>query len=236
GLWPSETAGDKAWNPGAKRYVCCGMSYRFILAFLCAAGLGLGAATAETATSPEDKKLSPKDAVKARMMEDGKKKSATPPAPAPAKSENSDSTSAAAAPLAATPAMPATPAAANAKAAAQPPTVLPRVEVKKGRITELDQKLAKQEKDIEREKQHTKSSEVDKALNDSKVAKTLSFLGGESSNYRENIAKERVSLMEAERDIMEAMKTARTKEEKAGLQKQLDQLKSLRRDLEASMK
>ena len=217
------------------RYVCTPMRLRFLPALACAASLALAASAAESTPEPADKKLSPKDAVKARMMEDAKKKAAAPATPAttPAKS---DATAGPVAPVTTAPVAPATPAAANAKAAAQPPTVLPKVEVRKGRITELDQKLAKQEKDIEREKQHTKSSEVDKALNDPKLAKSLSFLGGESSSYRENIAKERVSLMEAERDIMEAMKTARTKEEKAGLQKQLDQLKALRRDLEASLK
>ncbi len=209
------------------------MSVRFFSVLVCAASVALAAAAAEPA-EPAEKKLSPKDAVKARMMEDGKKKTATPPPTAgPTTLVAPDSKDPAIAPVA-TP--PATPAAANASAAAQPPTVLPKVEVRKGRITELDQKLAKQEHDIALERQRTKSTEVDKALNDSKLAKSLSFLGGESNTYRENIAKERVSLMEAERDIMEAMKSARTGEEKAGLQKQLDQLKALRRDLEKSLK
>ena len=40
--------------------------------------------------------------------------------------------------------------------------------------------------------------------------------------YRHLPAAERVELMEAEKDILEAMKRARTREEKAELQKQLD--------------
>jgi len=44
------------------------------------------------------------------------------------------------------------------------PTVLPKVEVKKDRITVLDQKLAKQEQDIARERKNLKPTEVDTAL------------------------------------------------------------------------
>lgn len=208
------------------------MNLRIFTAIVCAATLTLAARAADAA-EPTDKKLSPKDAVKARMMEDGKKKASTPPPATAATPSGTEKNDTAIAPVATAPGTVATP---NATAAAQPPTILPKVEVRKGRITELDQKLAKQEQDIVRERELTKSTEVDKALNDSKIAKSLSFLGGESNKYRENIAKERVSLMEAERDILEAMKSARTKEEKAGLQKQLDQLKALRRDLEKSLK
>ena len=42
--------------------------------------------------------------------------------------------------------------------------------------------------------------------------------------------------MEAEKDMMEAIARAKTKEEKAMLQKQLDELKKIRRDLEKSMR
>lgn len=181
----------------------------------------------EPAESTE-KALTPKEAVKARMREDGKKK-AVAPAPGTALPLQAETNGLAVAPVA-TP--PGTATANKAQATAQAPTVMPKVEVKKGRITELDQQIAKQEHDIAREKVLTKSTEVDKALNDPKISKPLAFFGGESNKVRENLAKERVSLMEAERDIMEAMKTARTKEEKAELQKQLDQLKALRRDLE----
>src|SRR5207248_8352978 len=61
-----------------------------------------------------------------------------------------------------------------------PPTVLPKVEVKKPRITVLDHELAEEEKQIAREKKNAKPTELDKALNDSKVSKTLSIFGGNS--------------------------------------------------------
>lgn len=114
--------------------------------------------------------------------------------------------------------------------------VLPQVEVKKRRITELDRQLAQQEREIEREKKNTKPTEVDKALNDSKIAKPLAILGGESTQFRQRVATERVNLMEDEKDLIEAIAQAKTKEQKAELQKQLDVLRMQRRELERSLR
>lgn len=127
-------------------------------------------------------------------------------------------------------------AAANAQAAAEPASVLSKVEVKKPRITVLDVQLQQQEKEIAREQKNTKPTELDKALNDSKVANALSILGGQSADYRANLAKERVSLMQDESDLIEAIAHAKTKEERAELQKQLDELRAYRRDLEKSLR
>jgi hypothetical protein len=128
------------------------------------------------------------------------------------------------------------PADAHAGAADEAPTILPKMEVQKSRITELDQKLAKQELDIERERKNLKASEVDTALNTAKIARPLAIFGGESSQYRQRVASERVELMETEKDLMEAIAHARTKEEKQKLQKQLDEIKAFRRDLERSLR
>ena len=172
-----------------------------------------------------------KDLLKARIAEDAKKvdPKKAPSTPPPAK------------PATGTPATEtakeepttAKPAPSGAK---ETPTVLPKVEVKKGRITELDQKLAKQEQDIARERKNLKASEVDTALNDSKMAKPLAIFGGESSQFRQRVASERVELLEAEKEIIEAMARAKTKEEKKELQKQLDEIKAVRRDLEKSLR
>lgn len=118
----------------------------------------------------------------------------------------------------------------------QPATVLPKVEVRKDRITKLDQQLAKQNLEIAREKKNTKPTEMDKALNDEKIARPLAIFGGESTQYRKQVASQRVSLMEDEKDLMEAIAQAKTKEEKAELQKQLDALRTERRELENAMR
>jgi len=129
-----------------------------------------------------------------------------------------------------------TQAKAKQKAESENPTLLPQVEVKKGRITVLDQKLAQQEMDIARERKNLQVSEVDSALNDSKIARPLSIFGGDSAQFRQGVASERVELMEAEKDLIEAIAFAKTKEEKAALQKQLNELKAMRRELDKSMR
>ena len=82
----------------------------------------------------------------------------------------------------------------------------------------------------------TARREVDLALNDSKIAKPLSIFGGESAQFRQRVASERVELMESEKDLIEAIARAKTKQEKEELQKQLDELRKFRRELEKSLK
>lgn len=204
-------------------------------------------ATAEDETAP---KSHMKEVLRARALEEAKKNpiaparpvattSAPPPkAAAPAKNDSPASAPAATSPAPTSAPVPA--ATENTPAPAKPEDesaiVLPKVEVKKDRITILDHQLHEQEKQIAREKKKTRETEADKALNDARVAKALAIFGGESASYRANIAKERVSLMEDEKDLLEAIAFAKTKEEKQELQKQLDELRALRRDLEKSLK
>ncbi len=198
--------------------------------------------------------------LKARIAEEAKaaseKQSTSPAAPAqpagPAAAQpTTQPTAAPAAPTAAASNPILNPTAANAATTAQPDagdnaarkdvrsepaTVMPKVEVRRSRINEVDQEIAKQEKDIEREKKNTKSTEADKALNDASIAKPLSIFGGESSQFRQKVASERVSLMEDEKDILEAIAHAKTKEEKAELKKQLNALRAQRRELERTLR
>lgn len=198
----------------------------------------LGSAAAAAADDTPPAKSSAREALRARIAEDAKK---TAPKPTP----KADAT---AAPVTATPAAdsktsPAAPAAttpstktASTPVAKEKPTVLPKVEVRKDRVREIDLQIAQQERDIERERKNTKSSEVDVALNDEKIARPLAIFGGDSSQFRKGVASERVFLMEAEKDILEAISHAKTKDEKAALQKQLDELRAMRRQLDKSMR
>lgn len=234
------------------------MKLRSVPVLVLCAALVSSARAADDETAP---KTSMKEVLKARMAEEAKKKPASPPAGAgpanpvagggPVAGPSTPATTApvpttAPAPTSAPAIKPEHPASGTAPATPPPKdakkktgdsaAVLPKVEVKKGRITELDQQLAKQEQDLARERKNLKASEVDVALNDAKVAKPLSIFGGESSQFRQRVASERVELMEAEKDIMEAIARAKTKEEKEELQKQLDQIKAFRRDLEKSLR
>jgi hypothetical protein len=113
--------------------------------------------------------------------------------------------------------------------------VLPKVDVRKGRITELDRQLGKQNQEMAREKKNTKPTALDETLNGSKISTALAIFGGQSSDDRSSIAKERVAMMEEERDMIEAISQATTKEEKEELQKTLESMSEMRRELEKSL-
>ncbi len=139
----------------------------------------------------------------------------------------------AAAAAAATAPAPSTPA-DLAQSRTETPELLPKVEVRRGRATAIEREVFEQERDIAREKANAKSSDADRALNDTK--RSFSLFGGQTTKQRETVAKERVSLMEAERDLMEAIAYAKTPAEKDALRKELNELKALRRDLESALR
>ncbi len=214
------------------------MISRLLLASVAFTLIGMNLSAEDTNALP-----SAHDMLKARLAEEAKDQSAKPanaaPAPAPitptatalaneaAKEKN---------PIVAPNATPTPATTDKPKAKTEPATVMPKMEVNKQRITVLDQKLAKQDEEIAREKKNTKPSELDKALNDSKIAKPLAIFGGESTQFRQHVASERVSLMEDEKDLIEAIAHAKTKEEKAELQKQLDALRAERRELDKALR
>jgi hypothetical protein len=119
---------------------------------------------------------------------------------------------------------------------AQDPTLLPQVEVNKSRITNLDIEISEQQRAIDREKLKTKPTKLDDTLNNGKIAKTFSIFGGSSSEERSGLAKERVRILEEEKQILEAMKTAQSREERDELKKELEILREMRRDLDLGQK
>ena len=196
-----------------------------------------------------DKKPTRNEAMRAQMIEDAKQqaaKSAVPPSAkpaAPTPKADASSTPAKSSPSPAPDgAKPAetdekdlvTPPASVAKAANDPATVLPKIEVNRSKLHPLARELYEKEKEISREKQLTKPTELDKALNNPKLS--VPILGGQSTTSRASIAAERTALLEAEADLIEEIGRARTKEQKAELRKQLDELKKVRRDLEHAIR
>jgi hypothetical protein len=212
------------------------------VALILALPLAAAAFAQSTAEPTEPPRSSVRDALRARAAEDAKKTpAAKTSAPAPA---NRPPTTA---PASAVPAAASTPAAETPESTAaktdgekSSTTVLPKMEVRKGKFSERDYKLAqelhKQDQEIEREKRNLKISEADAALNNSKVASALSVFGGESAQYRKRVAAERLELLEAEKDIIEQIAIAQKPEEKQLLQKQLDELREMRRQLDKSLR
>ncbi|MEX2044758.1 MAG: hypothetical protein WD941_05340 [Opitutus sp.] len=204
---------------------------RILLAVLLAQG-ALPAADPPAAgapVKPAGKKWSIRDAVRALMLQEAKKSPPATPEPKAAK----DTTVAVTAPAGPPKSRPASSEAASQQ---PPPVVLPQVDVRNARITGLDQQLASQEKAIARERKNIAATEGDKALNDMRIAKPLAIFGGESTQFRQHVATERVELMEAEKDLIEAIAHARTPGEKAELQKQLNELKAMRRELDRTLR
>lgn len=201
------------------------MPSRFHRFLLLALGVCLaGTVLAETA----EEKAAREERVKARLAEHAHRKATQ----AAAKAEVAP----AVAIPPATAASPATTPADGAVAAPEEVTTLPSMEVRNSRITELDLQIRKLEKDITRERKKMKSSDLDQSLNDAKAAKKFSLFGGKTTEQRESVAAERVSLMEAERDILEAMKQNKTRAELALLQKQIDDLRTVRRNLDTELR
>jgi hypothetical protein len=214
------------------------MNLRLSLSSLLLAAL-IAHARAEDAPEPKSHMM---EVLRAQAAaEAAKKKPATvTPAPAAKDAKPAEKNPATFSPAIVVPAPAVVPAsdakAAAAATAATPATVLPKVEVKKPRITVLDHELAEEDQLIQREQRNSVPTEVDKALNNSKVSKALSIFGGQSGEYRANVSKERVGMMEEEKEVIEAIAHAKTKAEKDELQKELDQLRALRRDLEKSLR
>jgi hypothetical protein len=189
---------------------------------------------AASAADEAPKKQATKEEIRARLAEHARKKSAESSAATDAP------TTKAVAPISPTAAPVATGKSDKAPTKVSPPAdspeVLPKVEVRKERITELDRQVDKQNREIAREKKNTKPTPLDEALNGPKTSKVLAIFGGQSSDDRSAVAQERVSMMEEERDLIEAIAQAPTKEEKEQLQKTLDSMKAIRRELEQSLR
>ncbi len=175
-----------------------------------------------------------KDQLKALLRADAKNQGAKPAAATPpvglTSSPGDATTAILAGPTAATdnnaPATTPTPA----QVAQEPAVTLPKVEVNRSKITELNQQLHEEDKLIAREAKNTKSTETDTALNNSKVS--VAILGGESTDVRKRLASERVELLEFEKSLLEAINRAKTQAEKDELKKQLADVKDMRRNLE----
>jgi hypothetical protein len=204
-------------------------------------GLAIRSFAADSAEAPEQTSQM-KEVLRARAAEEAKKQANESAPAAKSSPPSTTATMPRGAQKAGSPTPPASketpvkPADAPAAARKETPTVLPKVEVNRSKITELDHQLHEQEKEIAREQKNTKPTELDKTLNSPAAAKALSIFGGESSQQRAGVAKERVSLMQEEKDLLEAIAQAKTKEEKAELQQQLDYLKSYRRELEKTLR
>jgi hypothetical protein len=214
------------------------MTARLLAAVLLTASLSLPIRAADEEPA---KKPARNEALRAQITEDAKKQAAAPPAPTtpPAAAASAKTPTPAKTGAAPEKEKPKDAGAAPAKSAEQAPppepaTVLPKMEVNRSKLHPLARELYEKEREVAREKQLTKPTELDKALNNPKLS--LPIFGGQSTSSRASIASERTALLEAEADLIEEIGRARTKEQKEELRKQLDELKKVRRDLEHAIR
>ncbi|MEO7413239.1 MAG: hypothetical protein ABIZ81_07765 [Opitutaceae bacterium] len=177
-------------------------------------------------------KPSTKEEIKALVLEDARKAAKSPPPSIP-KSDKAGKVDPArtdqSVPTPAVTAVPPTPAAA-AKPAPELEAKLPQVEVNKSKVTQLDHDLHEQDRKMAFEARNAKATELDGALNAPGV--NVPILGGYSSKVRTGLAQERLELMEFEKELTEAIARTKSKEEKAALKKELEDIRTMRRTLE----
>ena len=149
--------------------------------------------------------------------------------------------------VAAEPAKPAEPAAKTAPAApaAKPGETtpadkevlaLPKVEVTSARIKAIDAELKKIDRQIAREKRNLKSTNLDQTLNSDKASKAAAIFGGNSASHMVAVAATRVNLLESERAMLERLKFPRTEEDQALIEKEIENLRETRRNLDNAAK
>jgi hypothetical protein len=113
---------------------------------------------------------------------------------------------------------------------------LPKIQVTARRMKELDSEIKKLDKAIVREKKRVKPSELDKALNNQKVVEAAAIFGGNSSEHLQAVAATRIRYMEAERDLLSDMKVPRTLSDFQAIEKELDQVRTMQRELDMADK
>ncbi len=130
-------------------------------------------------------------------------------------------------------------AAAPMKPAAPPadPTLeLPKIQVTAQRAKKIDKEIARLDKLIVRAQAKVQSTDLDKALNNEKLAKAAMIFGGNSAEHLSAVEASRVMLLEQERDVLEAMKRPATLDELKMMEAEVEQLRTTRRNLDDAAK
>lgn len=139
------------------------------------------------------------------------------------------------APLAAPAADPKAPTTGDPKTGADV-LELPKIQITTQRAKQIDKEIHRLDKLIIRERKKVKATDLDKVLNNESVARAAAIFGGNSSDHLSAVAASRVTILEAERDLLEAMKRPATLDELAMMEKQIEELRITRRNLDDASK
>lgn len=127
---------------------------------------------------------------------------------------------------------PAAPAAAAPAKNDPDVLVLPKIQVTASRIKQLDREIKRLDKAIAREKKNLKATDLDRALNHEKLAKAAVLFGGNSSEHMVAVRATRIQYMETEKGLLADMKEPRSLEEVKLIEETLEQIRTLRRELD----
>lgn len=104
------------------------------------------------------------------------------------------------------------------------------------RLKEIDVTIRKLEKQVSREKKQLEKSNLDEALNGEKVAKAAAILGGKSTLQRASVAAVRIDSMEKELQLLETLRTPLTKDDRAMIEKLVEDQRTYRRGLDEALR
>lgn len=104
------------------------------------------------------------------------------------------------------------------------------------RLREIDVTIKKLEKQISREKKQLEKSNLDETLNSEKVAKAASIFGGKSTVQRASVAAVRIESMEKELQLLETLRTPLTKDDRAMIERLVEDQRTYRRNLDDALR
>lgn len=109
---------------------------------------------------------------------------------------------------------------------------LPKLQITAQRAKAIDRELRRVDKMIAREKKKIRPTELDRTLNNEKLAHAAAIFGGNSADHLSAVAASRVMLLEQERMVLEAMKRPATIDERKMMEAEIEQLRITRRNLD----
>ena len=108
--------------------------------------------------------------------------------------------------------------------------------VNASRLREIDSTIKHLEKLITRENKLIEKSAVDDTLNSEKVSRGAALFGGKSSLQRASVAAVRVASMEKEIALLEGLRDPLTAEDRALMEKLIQDQRTYRRDLDITLR
>ena len=113
---------------------------------------------------------------------------------------------------------------------------LPVFPVSAARLREIDIRIKKLEKLINREKQALERSALDDTINNEQTSKAAAIFGGKSTAQRDSVTLVRIESMEKEVDLLDKLRTPLTKSDRDLIEKLIEDQLVYRRSLDEALR